>query len=125
MLEGIANRRLHRILAVVATLVGHGDGAFGATAGGKARSRDRKWSLLEKLRRGPVERKGGDPKKKPISRSIKTSLQFPVSRIDRCLKKGLHSQRVGTDALVYLAVMLEWLLLSKLQLEVYCLHWKR
>ena len=28
-------------------------------------------------------------------------------------------------ALVYLAVVLEWLLLLELQLEVYCLHWKR
>ncbi|RVW75114.1 Histone H2A [Vitis vinifera] len=77
-----------------------------------------------KVKKGVGGRKCGGPKKKPVSRSVKTGFQFPISRIGRCLKKGRHSQRVGTDALVYLAAVLEWLLLSKLQLEVYCLHWK-
>ncbi|KAL6323686.1 hypothetical protein AAG906_002153 [Vitis piasezkii] len=80
--------------------------------------------LSEKLRRG-CGRKGGGPKKNLVSRSVKTGLQFPVGRIGRCLKKGRHSQCIGTDVLVYLVVVLEWLLLSELQLEVYCLHWKR
>ena len=78
-----------------------------------------------KVKKGASGRKGGGPKKNPVSRSIKTGLQFPVDRIERCLKKGRHSQRIGIDVLVYLVVVLEWLLLSKLQLEVYCLHWKR
>ena len=81
--------------------------------------------FAEKVKKGASGRKGGGPKKNPVSRSIKTGLQFPVGRIGRCLKKGRHSQRIGTDVLVYLVVVLEWLLLSKLQLEVYCLHWKR
>ncbi|RVW48043.1 Histone H2A [Vitis vinifera] len=70
-------------------------------------------------------RKGGGPKKKHISHSVKTSLQFLVGRIGRCLKKGRHSQHVGIDVIVYIAVVLEWLLISELQLKVYCLHWKR
>ncbi|KAL6331321.1 hypothetical protein AAG906_011258 [Vitis piasezkii] len=78
-----------------------------------------------KVKKGVNRRKCGGPKKKPISRSVKTSLQFPVGRIDKCLKKGRHSQCIETDALVYLVVVLGWLLLSELQLEVYCLHWKR
>ncbi|KAJ9707712.1 hypothetical protein PVL29_002661 [Vitis rotundifolia] len=78
-----------------------------------------------KVKKGAGGRKGGGPKKKLVSRAIKTGLQFPVGCISRCLKKGRHSQRVGTDALVYLAAVLEWLLFSELQLEVYCLHWKR
>ncbi|KAJ9707710.1 hypothetical protein PVL29_002659 [Vitis rotundifolia] len=65
---------------------------------------------IGKVKKEVGGRKGGGPKKKPVSRSIKTNLHFPC---------------VGTDALVYLATMLKWLLLSKLQLEVYCLHWKR
>nr|CAN60221.1 hypothetical protein VITISV_011850 [Vitis vinifera] len=36
-----ANRRLFRILAVVATLMGHGNGVFGAIVGGEAQSSDR------------------------------------------------------------------------------------
>ncbi|WJZ98385.1 hypothetical protein VitviT2T_016913 [Vitis vinifera] len=80
--------------------------------------------LLEARLGVAIGRKGGDPKKKPVSRSVKIGLQFSISRIGRCLKKGCHSQRIGTDALVYLIVVLEWLLLSKLQLKVYCLHWK-
>ncbi|RVW20462.1 putative histone H2A.4 [Vitis vinifera] len=47
------------------------------------------------------------PKKKPVSRSIKTGLQFSIGRIGRYLKKGHHSQRVGTSAQVYLAAVLE------------------
>ena len=154
-----ANRRLLRILTFMATLVGHGDGAFDATTSNEARSNDRevavrkwwktvlsnssrsiipdhahccRWSIhlwkmefTGKVKKGASGRKGGGPKKNSASRSIKTGLQFPVGRIGRCLKKGRHSQRIGTDVLVYLVVVLEWMLLSELQLEVYCLHWKR
>ncbi|MBA0734786.1 hypothetical protein Gogos_018678 [Gossypium gossypioides] len=46
---------------------------------------------------------GSGPKKKPVSRSVKAGLQFPVGRIGRYLKKGRYSQRVETGAPVYLA----------------------
>uniref|UniRef100_A0A0D9WC07 Histone H2A n=1 Tax=Leersia perrieri TaxID=77586 RepID=A0A0D9WC07_9ORYZ len=54
-----------------------------------------------------VGRKLGGQKKKPVSRSVKAGLQFPVGRIGRYLKKGRYAQRVGTGAPVYLAAVLE------------------
>ncbi|OVA18299.1 Histone H2A [Macleaya cordata] len=51
-----------------------------------------------KVKKGFAGRKGGGPKKKPVSRSVKAGLQFPVGRIGRYLKKGRYSQRVGTGA---------------------------
>ncbi|CAL5352948.1 unnamed protein product [Camellia sinensis] len=62
-----------------------------------------------KVKKGAAGRKGGGPKKKPVSRSVKAGLQFPVGRIGRYLKKGRYSQRVGTGAPVYLAAVLEYL----------------
>lgn len=58
---------------------------------------------------GAGGRRGGGPKKKPVSRSVKAGLQFPVGRIGRYLKKGRYSKRVGTGAPVYLAAVLEYL----------------
>lgn len=62
-----------------------------------------------KVKKGAGGRKGGGPKKKPVSRSVKAGLQFPVGRIGRYLKKGRYSQRVGTGAPVYMAAVLEYL----------------
>lgn len=61
------------------------------------------------MKKGAGGRKGGGPKKKPTSRSVRAGLQFPVGRIGRYLKKGRYSQRVGTGAPVYLAAVLEYL----------------
>ncbi|BAF16372.1 probable histone H2A.6 [Oryza sativa Japonica Group] len=63
-----------------------------------------------------VGRKLGGPKKKPVSRSVKAGLQFPVGRIGRYLKKGRYAQRVGTGAPVYLAAVLEYLAAEVLEL---------
>ncbi|EAZ04610.1 hypothetical protein OsI_26759 [Oryza sativa Indica Group] len=41
--------------------------------------------------------------KKPVSRSVKAGLQFPVGHIGRYLKKGRYTQRVGIGAPIYLA----------------------
>ena len=62
-----------------------------------------------KLKKGAGGRKGGGPKKKPVSRSVKAGLQFPVGRIGRYLKNGRYARRVGTGAPVYLAAVLEYL----------------
>ncbi|CAA6656827.1 unnamed protein product [Spirodela intermedia] len=66
--------------------------------------------------KGAGGRKGGGPKKKPVSRSVKAGLQFPVGRIGRYLKKGRYSKRVGTGAPVYLAAVLEYLAAEVLEL---------
>ncbi|CAN1282987.1 Histone H2A [Linum perenne] len=66
-------------------------------------------SAATKVKKGAGGRKGGGPKKKPVSRSVKAGLQFPVGRIGRYLKKGRYSQRVGTGAPVYMAAVLEYL----------------
>ncbi|CAL4901161.1 unnamed protein product [Urochloa decumbens] len=59
---------------------------------------------------------GGGPKKKPVSRSVKAGLQFPVGRIGRYLKQGRYSQRIGSGAPVYLAAVLEYLAAEVLEL---------
>ena len=61
-------------------------------------------------------RGGGGPKKKPVSRSVKAGLQFPVGRIGRYLKLGRYAQRIGTGAPVYLAAVLEYLAAEILEL---------
>ncbi|XP_038881325.1 probable histone H2A.4 [Benincasa hispida] len=71
----------------------------------------------DKAKKGVAGRKGGGgPKKKPVSRSVKAGLQFPVGRIDRYLKEGRYSRRVGTGAPVYLAAVLEYLAAEVLEL---------
>jgi len=62
-----------------------------------------------KTKKGAGGRKGGGPRKKSVTRSIRAGLQFPVGRIGRYLKKGRYAQRVGTGAPVYLAAVLEYL----------------
>ncbi|KAG6476300.1 hypothetical protein ZIOFF_065539 [Zingiber officinale] len=52
-----------------------------------------------KARKGAGGRRGGGgPKKRPVSRSVKAGLQFPVGRIGRYLKNGRYAKRVGTGA---------------------------
>ncbi|KQK05873.1 probable histone H2A.4 [Brachypodium distachyon] len=65
---------------------------------------------------GAAGRPRGGPKKKPVSRSVKAGLQFPVGRIGRYLKLGRYAKRVGTGAPVYLAAVLEYLAAEVLEL---------
>ncbi|KAJ0908700.1 putative transcription factor Hap3/NF-YB family [Helianthus annuus] len=67
-------------------------------------------------KRVPVAERAGGPKKKPVSRSVKAGLQFPVGRLGRYLKKGRYAKRVGTGAPVYLAAVLEYLAAEVLEL---------
>ncbi|CAH9114432.1 unnamed protein product [Cuscuta epithymum] len=69
-----------------------------------------------KAKKGAAGRKLGGPKKKPVTRSVRAGLQFPVGRIGRYLKKGRYAQRVGTGAPVYLAAVLEYLAAEVLEL---------
>ena len=62
--------------------------------------------------------KGGRGKSgaKSTSRSAKAGLQFPVGRVNRFLKDGRYSKRVGGGAPVYLAAVLEYLCAEILEL---------
>ena len=54
--------------------------------------------------------------KKSQTKSSKAGLQFPVGRVNRFLKAGRYSQRVGGGAPVYLAAVLEYLCAEILEL---------
>ena len=53
---------------------------------------------------------------KPVSRSKKAGLQFPVGRVHRYLKAGKYAGRIGAGAPVYLAAVLEYLAAEILEL---------
>lgn len=50
------------------------------------------------------------------SRSGKAGLEFPVGRIDRLMKKRICMERIGADAPVYVAAVLEYLAAEILEL---------
>ena len=58
----------------------------------------------------------GLDKKRPMSRSARAGLQFPVGRVARYMKKAKVSDRVGAGAPVYLAAVLEYLAAEILEL---------
>merc|ERR1711915_945887 len=53
---------------------------------------------------------------KPVSKSKRAGLQFPVGRVHRRLKKGNYSKRVGSGAPIYLAAVMEYLAAEVLEL---------
>mmetsp|Transcript_41197 Transcript_41197/g.66957 ORF Transcript_41197/g.66957 Transcript_41197/m.66957 type:complete len:158 (-) Transcript_41197:273-746(-) len=76
----------------------------GKAKGGKGKSKG-----------GKGKSKGG--KRAPVSRSSRAGLQFPVGRIHRFLKKRVQANnRVGANAAVYCAAILEYLCAEVLEL---------
>lgn len=51
----------------------------------------------------------GSVRTKPVSKSLKAGLQFPVGRVGRFLRKGRYAKRFGVGAPIYLAAVLEYL----------------
>ncbi|NXK57296.1 H2A1 protein, partial [Chauna torquata] len=52
--------------------------------------------------------RGAKAKKSRSSRSSRAGLLFPVSRIDRQLRRGRFAARLGARAPVFLAAVLQW-----------------
>ncbi|XP_057812628.2 probable histone H2A variant 1 [Cryptomeria japonica] len=64
-----------------------------------------------------ISNEKADKKKKPISRSSRAGLQFPVGRIYRMLKSRVSANgRVGATAAVYSAAIMEYLTAEVLEL---------
>ncbi|XP_075273812.1 histone H2A type 1-like [Opisthocomus hoazin] len=57
---------------------------------------------------GPSEGSEAKPRKSRCSRSSRAGLLFPVSRVDRQLRSGRFAERVGAQAPVFLAAVLQW-----------------
>lgn len=57
---------------------------------------------------GPPTGRGAKAKKSRSSRSSRAGLLFPVSRIDRQLRRGHFAERLGARAPVFLAAVLQW-----------------
>lgn len=66
-------------------------------------------------RTGAGKGKGG-PSAKPVTKSSRAGLQFPVGRIARYMREGNYAARIGGAAPVYLASVLEYLTAELLEL---------
>ncbi|XP_044408908.1 histone H2A.1-like [Triticum aestivum] len=86
---------------------------FAAAEGGRGGT---EWSPVRRRSSKKMAGRKGGERKKAVTRSVKSGLQFPVGRIGRYLKKGRYAQRVGSGAPVYLAAVLEYLAAEVLEL---------
>ncbi|NXT59593.1 H2A2 protein, partial [Pluvianellus socialis] len=57
---------------------------------------------------GPSEGSEAKVKKSRSSRSSRAGLLFPVSRVERQLRRGHFAERFGARAPIYLAAVLQW-----------------
>ena len=60
--------------------------------------------------------KGKSSTSRPVAKSARAGLQFPVGRCARFLKTGKYASRIGAGAPVYLAAVLEYLAAEVLEL---------
>ncbi|XP_063994838.1 histone H2A-beta, sperm-like [Diachasmimorpha longicaudata] len=73
----------------------------------------------KKIGRNVWTRKGGKTKATIKTRSRRAQLQFPVGRIHRHLRDGNYAQRISSEAPVYMAAVLEYLVTEVLDLAGY------
>ena len=57
-----------------------------------------------------------DSRTKPVSRSSKAGLTFPVGRIHRRLREGRYAERIGSGAPIFMAAVLEYICVEVLEL---------
>ncbi|KAL3876339.1 hypothetical protein ACJMK2_034200 [Sinanodonta woodiana] len=60
--------------------------------------------------------RGGKKRTKPLSKSAKAGVLFPVGRMQRYLKRDTHHFRIGAGAPVYMAAVIEYLTAEILEL---------
>jgi len=72
---------------------------------------------------GSNQRIGGDgPRSKPISRSKRAGVVFPVSKLNRILNQGNYANQVRNGAAVYMAGVLEYLVAEVAELAGNAAH---
>lgn len=57
-----------------------------------------------------------DNRTKPVSRSSKAGITFPVGRIHRRLREGRYAERIGSGAPIFMAAVLEYIVAEVLEL---------
>ena len=61
-------------------------------------------------------RPAGVMSKKPVTKSSRCDLTFPVGRCSSMIKRGRHAERVGVGAGIFTAAVLEYLTIEVLEL---------
>lgn len=63
--------------------------------------------------------KRSSDRQKPVSRSKRAGLSFPIGRIDRFLRKGRYAPRISCGASVFMTSVLEYLSAEVLVCKLY------
>lgn len=66
--------------------------------------------------KGKPRKSGSGNRNKPVSNSVRAGTLFPVGRLNRMIKKGRYSDRVGSSAGAFMAAVLEYITAEVLEL---------
>lgn len=75
--------------------------------------------------KGKARRSGNGTKKAPVSHSVKAQTLYPVGRLNRYLKTGRYSERIGASAGAFMAAVLEYVTGEILELAGDLCHEKK